>query len=507
MKEKVLVVEDEAIVQLDIKNRLINLGYEIAGTTAYGEEAIKKVSSDCPDIVLMDIGLKGKIDGIEAASQIKALHNIPIVYMTANSDYTTLQKSKLTGPFGYILKPFDEREMRTTIEMALYKHKMDAELNETRHLLETTLDSISDAVISTNSQLLITYMNSAVEAITGWKVAEAQGKNIHDIVHIIDTETGNKVECPIAKVMETGVACSSKSMMTMISRTGARCQVNCTLSPIFNSKRQIDGVVFVFRDTTEEYRAMEAFRASESKLAKALTMAHMGNWDWDLVTDTLWLSDQSKKLFGIESVESEFKLVQIVSYIIPEDREVLARIFKGVTRDMQSTNFDFRIIRPDGELHYLHDEVEFIRDEQGNIVRIFGTAQDITNKVLVEQALRESEDKFSQAFRYNPLPMGITTLDEGRFVDINRRFSEVFGYTGEELIGKTSTELDIISSEDRAILVEQLSRYGRIINAKVRFRAKDGSYPEGKTSFDVVMINGRKHLLSIFTDSSVAEKH
>lgn len=378
MKEKVLVVEDEAIVQLDIKNRLINLGYDIVGTTAYGEDAIKKVGSVCPDIVLMDIGLKGKIDGIETASQIKAVHNIPIIFMTANSDYTTLQKAKITSPFGYILKPFDEREMRTTIEMALFKHKLDSELNETRHWLETILNSISDAVISTNSQLLITFINPAAEAMTGWKADEAHGKNIHEVIRILDKETRLEVECPVKKVIETGIACTSKGMMTMVSRDGAECPADCTVSPIFDSKRKIEGVVFVFRD--------------------------------------------------------------------------------------------------------------------------------VTRQVLVEQALRESEEKFSKAFQYNPLPMTISRLDDGMFIDVNRRFIEVFGYTKEESIGRISTELGVLSPDDRAMLIKQIAKNGRISNAKIDFHDKNGSVKYGQVSYDIILINGLQHLLAIFTDNALVEK-
>ncbi|WP_052309870.1 response regulator [Methanocella arvoryzae] len=507
MKEKVLVVEDEAIVQLDIKNRLINLGYDIVGTIAYGEEAVKKVSTDSPDIVLMDIGLKGKIDGIEAAKQIKAIHNIPIIYMTANSDYTTLQKSKITGPFGYILKPFDEREMRTTIEMALYKHKMDAELNEARHLLETTLNSISDAVVSTNSDLLITYINPAVETMTGWTAAEAAGKNIHEVIHVLDSETGREVECPAAEVLETGTTCTSKGMMTLVGRNGNRCPVDCTLSPIFGEHGKIDGVVFVFRDVSEKLEAIEAYKVSEMRLARALSLAHMGNWDWDIVKGTIWLSDESKNIFGIESDNSVFSFDLIKSMILPEDQALLMEKINLAPPELLSTTFDFRIRRPDGELRYLRDEAEFIRDASGAIIRMLGTTQDVTSRVLVEQALRESEEKFSLAFQYNPLPMSISTLEDGMIIDVNRRFTDLFGFSREETIGKTSLELGIITPEDRSRLIEQVIKTGRIITSAIHFRAKDGSTRSGTTSYDVITINGRKHLLGVFTESQPVKVH
>ena len=120
-KEKILIVEDERVVAMDIQNRLKDLGYSVCGSASSGEDAVKKASELQPDLVLMDIVLKGKMDGIDAAGQIRERFNIPVVYLTAFSDEKTLQRARVTGPHGYILKPFDDRELRSNIEMALYK--------------------------------------------------------------------------------------------------------------------------------------------------------------------------------------------------------------------------------------------------------------------------------------------------------------------------------------------------------------------------------------------------
>jgi CheY-like chemotaxis protein len=121
---KILVVEDENIVALEIKKRLQKLGYIVPGVASTGEDAISKVEGILPDLVLMDIMLKGEIDGIHAAGEIRRRFNIPVVYLTAYSDEETLQRAKLTEPYGYILKPFEEDDLRTTIEIALYRHQV-----------------------------------------------------------------------------------------------------------------------------------------------------------------------------------------------------------------------------------------------------------------------------------------------------------------------------------------------------------------------------------------------
>jgi PAS domain S-box-containing protein len=137
---------------------------------------------------------------------------------------------------------------------------------------------------------------------------------------------------------------------------------------------------------------------------------------------------------------------------------------------------------------------------------MFGTAQDVTRQVLIEQALRESEEKFSQAFQYNPLPMTISRFDTGQFIDVNRRFIEVFGFTREESIGKSAIELGVLSADDRARLVEQIIKKGRIINARFDFYTKNGPLKDGQVSYDIIMINGHKHLLAIFMDNALVEK-
>lgn len=126
-KTKILIVEDEIIPAKDIQTCLRKLGYTVSGIASSGEEAIQKASEICPDLVLMDIKLKGDMNGIEAAKQIKESFSIPIVYLTAYADDATLQAAKITEPYGYILKPFEERDIHINIEIALYKHKMEME--------------------------------------------------------------------------------------------------------------------------------------------------------------------------------------------------------------------------------------------------------------------------------------------------------------------------------------------------------------------------------------------
>jgi DNA-binding response OmpR family regulator len=124
-KARILIVEDEGVIAADIEERLKRLGYEIAGWANNGDDAIMYAISYNPDLILMDIMLKGPLDGIEVAGQVRRQQDVPIIFLTAFSDEAMLERAKITEPFGYLLKPFNERELVTTIEMALYKHQMD----------------------------------------------------------------------------------------------------------------------------------------------------------------------------------------------------------------------------------------------------------------------------------------------------------------------------------------------------------------------------------------------
>ena len=127
-----LVVEDEQIVAKDIQQSLEKLGYSVTGTCAEGQEAIRIAEKTIPDIVLMDIMLKGDMTGIEAAAHIRKSFNIPVIYLTAYADKDTLQRAKITEPHGYILKPFREIDLQTSIEMSVYKHRKESDIKKER---------------------------------------------------------------------------------------------------------------------------------------------------------------------------------------------------------------------------------------------------------------------------------------------------------------------------------------------------------------------------------------
>src|SRR5689334_1283273 len=180
---RILVVEDESIVALDIQDSLESLGYEVPTTVASGEEAIQQAGVLRPDLVLMDIQLRGRMDGVEAADQIRQRFGIPVVYLTANADHPTVQRAKVTEPFGYVIKPFEERELHTAIEVALYKHKAEQTLKESEERYRLLVELSPEAIVVQSDERIV-YANPAAASLFGATGVETLlGLAVADFVH------------------------------------------------------------------------------------------------------------------------------------------------------------------------------------------------------------------------------------------------------------------------------------------------------------------------------------
>lgn len=255
---KVLVVEDESIVALDIQKRLKKLGYTVTGIAETGEEAINKVAENNPNLVLMDIRLKGSMDGVEAAQEIYTRFNIPVIYLTANADERTLERAKTTDPFGYILKPFKEKELKTTIEITLSKHQMERKLKQSEQWLAAVLKSIGDGVITSDRKGAVTFMNPIAEAMTGWKQEDVLGRDTTEVFHIAHEVTRTLIESPVKKALQEGIIVGLPEHTILIARNGTEIPIDDSIAPIKDDNGNITGAVLVFRDITDRKQAKEA---------------------------------------------------------------------------------------------------------------------------------------------------------------------------------------------------------------------------------------------------------
>ncbi|WP_406661176.1 response regulator [Methanolobus sp. ZRKC3] len=258
--KKIMIVEDEKIVAMDIKDSLENFGYSVPCMASKGEDALKMAEAYHPDLILMDIVLKGKMDGVETARIIHDTLNIPIIYLTAYSDEKTLQRAKMTAPFGHILKPFEERELRTNIEIALHKNELEKEkLFEKEKWITSILNNIGDAIITTDPKGKIKLINPLAQALTGYREEEALGKNIEEIFKVVCEDTGEYAGSPTDKVLKEGSFYGLADQTILISKNDNNIPVDILGSPINNRNNETIGTVIIFYDIKERKDIEKSF--------------------------------------------------------------------------------------------------------------------------------------------------------------------------------------------------------------------------------------------------------
>jgi PAS domain S-box-containing protein len=267
---QILIVEDESIVAEHIRRNLEHLGYSVSSVVSSSEKAIKEVEVKVPDLVLIEIELQGKMDGIETANKIRSRFNIPVVYLTAYSDEKTPELAKITEPFGYVIKPFTERELHTNIEIALYKHKMERELKEREQWLSASLKSLGDAVIATDKKGVIKHMNPIAEALTGWKQEDASGKSLATVFNIISEETDKQIENPVTKAIREDIFYGLAEHTLLIMKEGMKIPVDIIGSTIRDDRDSVIGIVLIFFDIIERRRVDEALQISGHHMADCL---------------------------------------------------------------------------------------------------------------------------------------------------------------------------------------------------------------------------------------------
>ena len=262
-----MIVEDESIVAMGIRSSLTDLGYTVTGIAGSGEVAIKKIAETQPDLVLMDINLKGDMDGVQTAEQVRSHFGIPVIFLTAYADNNTLQRAKVTEPFGYILKPFEEKELNISIEMALYKHQKEKQVKASGQWFATTLKSIGDAVIATDKNNLVVFINTIAETLTGWKREEVLGKNLSDIFNV---EEINLLSNSVTQVIQSGTAIDLPELTTLKAKDGTATPVSGSAAAIKDNKGKTIGAILVFRLGEKTQQLPSAAPANVSNVSRTM---------------------------------------------------------------------------------------------------------------------------------------------------------------------------------------------------------------------------------------------
>jgi len=275
-KPRILLVEDEKVVAADIEECVKGLGYDVVGSAATGAEALRLAVNAAPDLVLMDIKLKGPLDGIDVAGALYDQLKIPVVYLTAHADAEILERAKKTAPSGYVLKPFDDRTLRTAIELAFDRHGRERQLIEGGERLATAIGSIDEGVIVTQANGRIAVMNRVAEELTGWTQEEASGRALGDVFVTLKGMTGSLQPSPAGRVLREGLSVGLGENTLLRGRHGTSTPIQGSAAPVRDRNAETVGVCLLFRAANqrsgdENWGAPDHVSASRTEILGRLT--------------------------------------------------------------------------------------------------------------------------------------------------------------------------------------------------------------------------------------------
>jgi signal transduction histidine kinase/AmiR/NasT family two-component response regulator len=404
-KAKILIVEDETIIAMEIESQLQSLGYEVTSIVDTGEKAIKKAEVDKPDLILMDINIKGNMDGISAADIIQSKFNTPIVFSTAYYDEDSLDRAKLTKPYGYILKPVQDKELKVTLDIALYtskieaKHKLaEASLKESEKLSRLLMDSLPHPAMLIKKNRTVIASNKVAKELgvrIGSKCWEDFGRSL------LNSEE-NKISIAKGK-SSVNTKCS---FCLADSAIRGKCQCN---DPDIKSKNNIFDTYWVHVeddiflhyaiDVSEQRKTLQALKDSEKILTQAQKISKTGNWKWDLKTDSILWSEEMIRLMGYKQKEKcpNYITFEIfLSRIFPDDQEKTLQVLKEGLENRIPFKFEFRTIPIDESPSLIEAYCDIEIDSDGNPHFISGTAHDITVERDAHNILKDHHNQLEK---------------------------------------------------------------------------------------------------------------
>jgi len=416
---KILIVEDDAASAFILDKILTKSGYQVLAPATSGEEAIQSVREQEPEIILMDISIPGQMDGVETAGQIKSEYDIPLIYLTGFSDDKTIDRAKRTAPFAYILKPFREKEVSITIQMALYKAKVDRDLKASEQRLAVTLGSLHDGVISTGDDGTVTYLNPSAEIFTGCDSREAIGRPVFEVMSLSNRNGSEAIADVNDFLFDEAHIARRNHPLHLTDRSGQVRIVQLQTHPTYSGDDGgIHAWVIVIRDITERYHAEFQNRLLATALESLEDAVILTDPDLDEKTGPTIIHANAAftKIAGYGSEEVAGKTIDLL-FGKRTDRSMLALARRAVDahRSFDGENFN-----------YHKNGNEFIA--QYSIAPVWGEDNDLAQLVFVIRdvtGLRQLEDNIRQSQKIE----AIGRLAGGVAHDFNNLLSVINSYS------------------------------------------------------------------------------
>ena len=430
MQKKILIVEDEPIIALELSERLQQYGYLISGIASNGLEARKKFKENTTDLILLDISLKGDINGIELAEIIRQTSDIPIIYITAFSDQATLAKAKLTQPSGFLLKPFNQRELETTIEISLYKYEMEKKIKENERWLNYTLNGIGDAIITTDKSGIINFANSSAEQIIGLHKEKMIGNPVDSIIKfhdaVLQLSLSNTSLFEISNEPEN----YTFSETVLINHQNENIFIEFKTKLLRDDFGNLTGCVFVIRDLTAKKIIQAALNKSEERYKAVIEQISEGIIIYDFKTKKVIESNNAyRKMTGYTEEELLDLTVKELVYGIDNFIEDLDLILE---KERQLHVGERIHKRKDGSL--LVVEITSNLFELDGLEVLVVVVRDITERKKAEEVIRASEEKLRTLF--DTMAQGVIYQDaSGSVVSANQAACKILGVSIKDLLG------------------------------------------------------------------------
>jgi len=426
---EIMIVDDETLVAADLEHTLRNLGYAISHVVRSGEEALAALSEYQPQLILMDIVLQGELSGIETAQRIQQKYDIPLVYLTAHTDERTLNEAKVTGPYGYLVKPFESTELKTTIELALYKHGAEKELRESEAWFSTTFRSIGDGVIVTNEKGEITFLNPHASMLVGLGEAHLIGRALDETVHIVDERSKAPITRLVQKTLDHGEATELIDSTLLKTHDGREIPIDISASPVKDSEGILTGMVLVFHDTLDRKLTEEALRESEERYRSIFEESRDAIF---IVTRKGYFVVANQSLLTLFDYTRDEVIERHITDLFDEP-DAWKQFQSAIEKQVSLRDFPVAMKNSKGVSLECLLSASVRKNSENRIMGYQGIIRDMTEKNLAERALRTSEQ------RYRLLAENVTdiiwTLDnELNLTFVSPSASAILGYETAALL-------------------------------------------------------------------------
>ena len=466
---KILVVEDEGLTAMELQRKLKTWGYDVPSFAFSRKEAVKKAKEIKPDLILMDVMLKGQGDGIDAAHEIKNIHDVPIIYLTAYGDVKTRKRAEITNPTAYIIKPFEENELQDKIETALSEHRLEKKLFNVGQGLDNKLTDFGVIIIDLNG--IIKYINPFTSDLTGFSEEEIVFKEITEVLSIGESKDGNHIQKYLNEfIANENTSFTSKSLLK--PKNGNKIHIEYTIASISGESQGSVGASIIFQDVSQQVKDEKSLMEREQKFRNIYSES-LATEIFDANGELLDANPDCLHLFGVGSVDElkrfnlfeDFKLDSVEVERLEKGSKVCFdskldwKKLKGIEFDKKNKT----------EVLYLNIHLIPLKLDEatnGYLVQF----QDITDHRKLEEHLKNTGERYLKILESLDQALMAYNADL-KCVYSNKMIKGLLGFETEEVIGKSIPDsMKSLWDAEMEIMCKRTLETGEQFNAVKRFQ-------------------------------------